>query len=81
MAKKLDVVMLISIYVIILYSSVSMMIEGFIKSVPATDVNIILMSISGLIAVVGSNWGSFYVDENETLSKLIIKSVKKRESN
>lgn len=67
MEKKLDAIMFIATFVIVLYSSTSMIIEGFIKTIPATPINIAIVTTGGMIAIVGSHWKAFYVDREETM--------------
>lgn len=72
MKKKLDIMMFIATFVMVLYSSTSMLLEGFIKTIPATPINIAIVTSGAMIAIVGSHWKAFYVNENDT----VVNSIK-----
>lgn len=76
MKKKLDVIMIVATFIFVLYSSTSMLLEGFIKTIPATPINIAIVTSGAMVAIVGSHWKAFYVDGNDTIATSIISALK-----
>lgn len=75
MKKTIDITMIIITFLYSFFSSIAFATNGFIRGVPPTDANIMIISVAAFTTVSVSNWKSFYVDKTDTIISNLVKSV------